>query len=683
MKFLALISGGKDSFFNLQHCISQGHELIALGNLHPVVAGQDEIDSFMFQTVGHDVISSYAKCLDVPLYRQAITGLSSNQNLEYLYTKGDEIEDLFQLISHVQKTHPDLEAVSCGAILSHYQRTRVENVCGRLNLTSLTYLWQRDQNELMLEMCQAGLDARLVKVAAIGLNATHLGKLLNEVYPQLVRLNQMYQVHICGEGGEFETIVLDSPAFKHKRLEFTDQQVVKHSLDVIYLKFGVKVVEKQREDENVLALEAPPLLEENWREIYDNHQNQEQAIGKFEQTLDEQSLESPLPPPTNICETFNRLFINNLTPNETTDVSSLSLEEQTRNVFNRLIKILNENNLSLNDVQHVDLLLSEMASFNDVNKVYGSFFANIYLPPSRICVETNISTKLQLSCVVLKSKKKNMDNGNSIGTDKLGIHVRSRSFWGPQNIGPYSQSIVDANLTFKLASLSGQIPLIPATMELSTSGIFFNSILSMQHLSRVQNMVNVTNPAAIVCFITNLKALEFVRLTWSHYLENIGKSASENGLVIVEVKSLPRGANVEWGGFAFEEIQSMYEDEDDNDDDDEEEENGAEGSANETKIKHKVLSTSSKPLSSILETIEHKAVCSIAKATYNFHVAFTSDLEKIEQIMRVPELQVQIYASQPLKTISGEFIPVRKVYSHSGESFDFCVVCREELLSNK
>lgn len=34
MKVLALISGGKDSIFNIKKCIDNGHEIVALGNLY-------------------------------------------------------------------------------------------------------------------------------------------------------------------------------------------------------------------------------------------------------------------------------------------------------------------------------------------------------------------------------------------------------------------------------------------------------------------------------------------------------------------------------------------------------------------------------------------------------------------------------------------------------------------------
>ena len=37
------------------------------------------------------------------------------------------------------------QGVSCGAILSDYQRLRVEAVCASLGLTCLAYLWQRNQ----------------------------------------------------------------------------------------------------------------------------------------------------------------------------------------------------------------------------------------------------------------------------------------------------------------------------------------------------------------------------------------------------------------------------------------------------------------------------------------------------------------------------------------------------------
>lgn len=68
MKFVSLISGGKDSIFNTIQCIKNGHELVALGNLYPVE--KDELDSFMYQSVGHEIIDLIGQALEKPLYRR-------------------------------------------------------------------------------------------------------------------------------------------------------------------------------------------------------------------------------------------------------------------------------------------------------------------------------------------------------------------------------------------------------------------------------------------------------------------------------------------------------------------------------------------------------------------------------------------------------------------------------------
>jgi diphthine-ammonia ligase len=60
--------------------------------------------------------------------------------------------------------------------------------CQRLSLTPLSYLWQRDQAELLSEMIAAGMQAVLIKVAGIGLSTRHLGKTLSEMQSTLVTL---------------------------------------------------------------------------------------------------------------------------------------------------------------------------------------------------------------------------------------------------------------------------------------------------------------------------------------------------------------------------------------------------------------------------------------------------------------------------------------------------------------
>ena len=54
--------------------------------------------------------------------------------MNYKSSAEDEVEDLYELLREIKTIHPEVQAVSCGAIVSNYQRVRVENVCIRLGI---------------------------------------------------------------------------------------------------------------------------------------------------------------------------------------------------------------------------------------------------------------------------------------------------------------------------------------------------------------------------------------------------------------------------------------------------------------------------------------------------------------------------------------------------------------------
>jgi diphthine-ammonia ligase len=53
---------------------------------------------------------------------------------------------------------------------------------------SFAYLWRREQKELLYEMANAGVNAVLIKIAAIGLKSIHLGKSIGQMYPLLCKM---------------------------------------------------------------------------------------------------------------------------------------------------------------------------------------------------------------------------------------------------------------------------------------------------------------------------------------------------------------------------------------------------------------------------------------------------------------------------------------------------------------
>lgn len=215
MRFIGLVSGGKDSIYAVCRLKDEGHHLAGL--LY-VYCETDTVDSLMFQTVGKEMIGKYEACMGVPLFLHRTRCAALNRSLEYEPVEHDEVEDLYQgirdTLSKVQ-----FDAVSSGAIWSVYQKNRIESICRRLGLLSLTPLFQMDQRELLSKMIAYGIDARVVKVAGGDLGREALNRDLDYVRSCYGR-SRFRDINYCGEGGEYETMVVDAPHFL-KRIEIS------------------------------------------------------------------------------------------------------------------------------------------------------------------------------------------------------------------------------------------------------------------------------------------------------------------------------------------------------------------------------------------------------------------------------------------------------------------------------
>lgn len=192
MNFVALVSGGKDSIFTCIQCIAAGHKLVCLANLSPPTC--KETDSFMYQTVGSEMIQAVADAIGVPVFRRTISGAPINVDLQYKpESKKDEVEDLYELMKMVKEEYAkkgvELQAVCAGAILSSYQKVRVESVCERLKMQCLAPLWRLDQKTLLDSAVRRwGVDPVIVKVCTLGLDEKHLGKHLRDLLEYLDKI---------------------------------------------------------------------------------------------------------------------------------------------------------------------------------------------------------------------------------------------------------------------------------------------------------------------------------------------------------------------------------------------------------------------------------------------------------------------------------------------------------------
>ncbi|OAX44530.1 hypothetical protein K503DRAFT_729194 [Rhizopogon vinicolor AM-OR11-026] len=539
MKYVALLSGGKDSCYNLSHCNAHGHHLVAAATLSPQ-SGKDEIDSYLYQTVGQDAIEFVARALDIPLYRRIIQGGPIEQNAEYGSRSaggggvvGDETEDLYILLEEVKFRHPDVQGVSVGAILSNYQRVRVEHVCRRLSLTPLAYLWQRNQAELLSEMIEAGMESVLIKVAGIGLTAKHLGKTLCEMHDTLIRLNSLYGLHVCGEGGEYETLTLDSPMFKY-RIVLDETEVVMHVENdvapVAYLRIKrASLHPKEPSADN--RIKVPPLLEDGFAELKDTVDNSVlQANGSYGAYVSPANRVHYIPDRPFTRAVGSWLAIGNIHQGPSLDLET-TLDHEVRNCFLQLQAILESHDLSLQDVANITLLLPSLAPeiFAMANKAYAEFFG--VSPPSRACVGVDLpeGVRVMLECIAHKE--------NSDTSRRKALHVQGLSYWAPANIGPYSQAVTVEPYVF----VSGQIGLLPSSMALpSPSSLALETALVFQHTDRVIRAANYAGGHIMLSIYWLADKADVI-----HVRRACEKIGEEIPTLFVVVASLPRGARVE------------------------------------------------------------------------------------------------------------------------------------------
>ena len=196
LRVAALVTGGKDSALALHRTLKRGYEVKHLVTMVP----QRE-DSWMFHYPNIHMADLFAQAVGIPLVTAETSGI-----------KEAELTDLKQVLARL-----DVDAIVTGAIFSQYQKKRVDEICQELGLKHIAPLWHKAPLELLKEIVTLKMETIIVGVYAYGFDEIWLGRKINEdTIKDLVELNRKFQVSLVGEGGEYETLVLDAPFFKKK-----------------------------------------------------------------------------------------------------------------------------------------------------------------------------------------------------------------------------------------------------------------------------------------------------------------------------------------------------------------------------------------------------------------------------------------------------------------------------------
>lgn len=522
MKYIGVLSGGKDSIYNVMQCQRRGHELVAVVHLyHPQGS---EVDSYMLQSVACEWVPSIAMSLGVPCYSYQLSTLPSNHNLPYqVGTEADEVEVLYHLVRTVVHLHPGVTAIASGAILSDYQRCRLEGIAQRLGLVSLSYLWHLDQCTLLEEMIEQAMEVMIVKVATLGLDESHLGLTLANLSPRLLTLHGKYGCNPCGEGGEFESLVLDCPLY-HYTLRIDSSR---------------KVGEVRDGDGSAhMVIDAISLIDKTSTEV---------VMGK--------KASPPMIPIERVAGGV--LHIKDFDITTLAITNSLSPSQQMALLLLRLMEVLHQEEALLGDALYVNIIVRDMACFADINRIYSQCFSTS--PPARACVQMALPPGVDVQLDVLVPTLQ-------VAPKRKVLHVQSLSSWAPACIGPYSQ----CTSLYGQLMLAGQIALRPEDLELVGRELSGEAQLEVEVVQMCRNMKQVLDHVGgdlshlLRCYLyiatSNYSLASTIEAYWDQF-----STHSSLPLVVFEAEELPKQAQVELqciGSVATREMSHCWEEHD-------------------------------------------------------------------------------------------------------------------------
>lgn len=198
MRLGVLFSGGKDSVYSTYLAKKLGHEISCL-----ITIFSKNKESYMFHTPSIEKTKKQAEVMQIPILIEKTKG-----------EKEEELKDLENAVKKAIKKYK-IEGIVTGAIKSVYQASRIQKICNKLNIECFNPLWQKDEEEYLEELLKNKFKIMIIGVFAYPLDKKWLGRIIDKKFIDEVKvLNKKYKIHIAGEGGEFESFVLNCPLFK-------------------------------------------------------------------------------------------------------------------------------------------------------------------------------------------------------------------------------------------------------------------------------------------------------------------------------------------------------------------------------------------------------------------------------------------------------------------------------------
>ena len=184
-------SGGKDSCLALFRAMSQGYKPKMLFTMFSI-----ENDVSSAHRLNEDIIKAQVNALEL----ESTIGRAKFEDYEAVFVRNLEV---FK--------SQDINYGIFGDIDLDKHRKWEEKVCEKAQMTAVLPLWQEDRKKLVKEFIDLGFKARIVVVNKTMMSPEFLGRDLSH---ELLEEIEKTGADVCGENGEYHTVVYDGPLFK-------------------------------------------------------------------------------------------------------------------------------------------------------------------------------------------------------------------------------------------------------------------------------------------------------------------------------------------------------------------------------------------------------------------------------------------------------------------------------------
>ena len=205
-RWVALFSGGKDSSYALWLALERGLSVDRLVTVHPPE------NSHLYHVPATSLTALAGESIGIPVVDVRPEAFDVDETMDSSARGDAEIEPLEATLASLADEADGLAGIVVGAVESRYQHDRIASLAERLECDVFAPLWRRDPLSLLESMVADGFEILIVDVAAAGLDDSWLGRTIDEeAIDTLETLRAEYGVHPIGEGGEYESLVVDGP----------------------------------------------------------------------------------------------------------------------------------------------------------------------------------------------------------------------------------------------------------------------------------------------------------------------------------------------------------------------------------------------------------------------------------------------------------------------------------------